>query len=571
MFAQRDIAVLFDAARLELNTPVHYIALKVWMHFSGASEFSTRYFSVACGVLTVALASRLVQGKRESWLATLFAAVLPVSIHTSQETRMYAMVTMWCVGSVVFMRRCVTKSDLKSRWTWAALNLAALGTHVLAAFVFAGQAVVLLNHALRKKEKRIDFVAPIAFVCAITCLLAVTIVGLSRGYGTTYTEPLNFIDTLMKSIAASALPRLLPVTFVLASAVLVSAIVFLSIVKKQITELATVALIFWIGVTAFCSLTGKFSGRYAAIVAPIVAAIAGLAVVNLPRIYTMIVSISILVLCVFGITQLRTNALYANEDFRGAAEYLENNVQFDETILLVSGHFSPVFEYYFGKSGWHALPPDEVLKIQNTLDYESAVPLLNRALKGKRGVWVLKWQNVEIDPSNIIDTMLRRQAHLLSPDLESKEFEGLSLMHYTFDAPYLADLERLPEMKSRIERVGAERGLDALGCHQYRKPSRVDKSIEVLCFWKLSAAARLPYNTMVSLRLIDEQGRQVAQSDQQLAATGLPIYRYEKPIVTVYTIPLPDVLANTITLRAIPYLPNEEIAPQIELDVEAAQ
>jgi hypothetical protein len=44
------------------------------------------------------------------------------------------------------MRRCVAKSDLKSRWIWAALNLATLGMHVLTAFVFAGQAVVLLNH-----------------------------------------------------------------------------------------------------------------------------------------------------------------------------------------------------------------------------------------------------------------------------------------------------------------------------------------------------------------------------------------------------------------------------------------
>ena len=73
----------------------------------------------------------------------------------------------------------------------------------------------------------------------------------------------------------------------------------------------------------------------------------------------------------------------------------------------------------------------------------------------------------------------------------------------------------------------------------------------------------------MSLRLTDASGKQVTQSDQTLApARGLPYIPFEKPITSVYFIPIPVQMApGEYTLRAVPYLPGEEISPQVTTPV----
>jgi hypothetical protein len=94
--------------------------------------------------------------------------------------------------------------------------------------------------------------------------------------------------------------------------------------------------------------------------------------------------------------------------------------------------------------------------------------------------------------------------------------------------------------------------------------------MEVACFWRLQPGARLPYDTQVSLRLIDANGTQVAQSDQMLAQPlGLPNVPFEKPITSFYFVAIPDDLsAGAYTLRAIPYTPGEQIAPLVTTPVK---
>jgi hypothetical protein len=274
----------------------------------------------------------------------------------------------------------------------------------------------------------------------------------------------------------------------------------------------------------------------------------------------------------------RADPVYANQDFRGAAAYLRGAVASDERVVLVSGHFAPVFAHYYGPEGWLAVPPDDVLDVRHTLDYDLAAPLLNRGLAGLGGAWLLEWQQAVIDPTQLAPELLRRQARGRQDEPGTPVFHGLRLRHYRFDEAYRPVLEPLPESRSRVERLpDRERGLDAAGCLQLIPASSGDLAMEVACFWRLARVSNLALDTRVSLRLVDADGAWRAQSDQYLAApNGLPNAQVDKTLAAFYLIELPpDLPAGSYELHAVPYLrtaqdppQTEEISPRVYTPVE---
>jgi hypothetical protein len=406
-----------------------------------------------------------------------------------------------------------------------------------------------------------------------------------NAYGTTYATWLSYGPILLQGLAGNLFPRLPPESTVVPAAVVgMTAILLAGLADRRLRAIAVIVTLSVAGVTMLGAVTGKFAPRYAAMTAPLVATMLGVLIgepIGAPvrscapvrRLTTgarLATGSAVCVMCLAGILVLRTDPSFANEDFRGATAFLRQQLAADETVLLVSGHFAPVFRYYFGEGDWHPIPADPVLNVGHTLDYTSAAPLLNHALAHKRGAWLLLWQDREIDPTGIVPLLLQRIAHQLQPDLTLTQFHGLRLVHYRFDTPYQVIPETLPATDSKIEETDRQRGLEGLGCHQFRSPHAGDVMMEVACFWQLQPGARLPYDTHVSLRLIDANGTQVAQSDQMLAQPlGLPNVPFEKPITSFYFVAIPgDLSAGAYTLRAIPYTPGEQIAPLVTTPVE---
>lgn len=596
MFSQRAVGdIITGAAQRELNTPLHYVTLKAWMALAGQSEFSIRLLSVFAGVTTVALAYRLskLALSQSSLIPALLVALSPVGVIVSQEVRMYALAACLCVASTVSFIRVMRSNQRRQWFVWMIVSIAAFGTHVLAAFVIATQILLLL---FAWRSRRIfatrDRAGPVAV--AIISFALVTWTGFillnSSTYGTTYGGRLEFAGTLAQSMAAQFLPRLQPSSLIAPMAflaVLITALVVIRLFARPDRFLAYIWLIGLFSITAiasFSAITGKFSSRYPALIAPLFTAALGITLADLANLAdfagaagararsgsnasrsAVIAATNVLLAgFVFGLVQLRINPIYANEDFRGAAAYIRAHMQPDETALLVSGHFAPVFEYYFGSTGWTALPNDPVLNVNNTLDYESAVPPSNTALQGKGGAWLLLWQDDVIDPTGLAPALLRRQSENLAPTLDTRDFNGLRLQRYRFFQPYQALPERLPPTQSRIEVNRVQRGLSSLGCYQPQWPRAGDGWIEAQCFWQVKPFVPLSVYTQVSLRLFDRAGKQVVQSDQPIAPNGMPFVPFEKPILGAYFIELPRALAaGEYMLRVIPYTETEEIAPQV--------
>ena len=586
MFARQDMpTIVMDTARLELNTPLHYLTLHVWMIGAGRSEFAIRLVSVFAGVVTVALAIHLVGAEQvrrnpmsnisSRFVVALLMAVWPVSVSLSRETRMYSLAVCLCVLSVVLLLRAMRQPRPVWWWAWAAVNVAAFGTHILCVFATAAQAlVVALWWHRQRREMRANLLpfAATGVTGAVITFWGVFLLGYGAQYGSTFTDPLNYWVMLQKGILSLFVPRLPPDNQVDLPATLAMIAVFVALLfnpwRARLVMLIGILAVG--GIIALVSVTGKFAPRYPEIVAPLI--VAGLAFAGLPSVPRALAGTMAFVLASAGLIAVRSEPTNTNDDFRGAAAYLRANAKPDDVVLLVSGHFAPVFAYYYGDTGWAALPADPVLDIRNTLYYDNVAPALNTVLTGKRGAWLLLWQDLIIDPSGIVQTLLIHQAG--GADFDSRDFRGLRLLHYGFD-PYrpVPDTIAPEHLNSRVDATGAERGISALGCEPMQPVSAGAASAEIACHWLLVPPPPrniLPFDVSVSLTLRDEAGAEYAQHAQLLAPiNGMPARWGDQPLTAIYRVPLPaDLEPGQYVVVAQPALGGEQLSPRVETPVD---
>ena len=140
--------------------------LRGWRELAGETEFGLRALSAYVGVLTVAVVFTLARGvtrlaplatqtasedadsalvtRYSSLVALLLAAVSPVLVYYSQETRMYALLALLAALSTWAL--LVWLGGAGRRWAVAYVLLAAAGlyTHYFFPAVMAAQGVVCL-------------------------------------------------------------------------------------------------------------------------------------------------------------------------------------------------------------------------------------------------------------------------------------------------------------------------------------------------------------------------------------------------------------------------------------------
>ncbi len=565
--------VLAQTASLDSNTPLHYLLLGGWVSLAGASEFSARLLSVFAGVLTIAVAAALAREvaagapAAAAWSAALVAA-LPVGIDVSQEARMYALLMLFTALSAWGVARSLSRNRWRDWGIWGCFAVAGFATHVLGALVVMAQAGVAGLFWLARGRRNSRPLIAIGITGAVIAIWIVVIASVSAPTMTTYAGRLDYFALLPQALAANLMPRLRAACAISAAALV--CVLLLIVVGWQAApaarRLVMMTGLYLLAAAALGAWTGKYGWLYASATAPMLAALAG-AVLARAQTWSVVFKATpgLILLLVAGLSwaSWRADPVNANEDFRGAARYVREHLAADEVTLIVPD-YSWTFEYYFGPGRWFAIPEMPMLNVAEALDYESAMPAVNRALAGAQGAWVLFYDETLLDPSRLIQSLLRRQAQAFGPALDTADFHGLRLMHFRFFRPYEPLPERLPRMSSRLEPIGAQRGLTGLGCHQFELPHAGDAWMEVACFWRLAPGADLPWDTQVSLRLIDAAGAQVLQSDQMLAPYGLPYLAFDKPITAFYVLGSTDALASgDYTLAAIPYTPEGQIAPQV--------
>jgi hypothetical protein len=185
--SQQPLNVVIAGAS-DTHPPFYPFLLFVWLKLAGASATATRALSALVGTLAVPLifvfARRLTvrldapgesARPRVAWFAAMFAAISPLLIYYSQETRMYELVAVLALASSYFALKLVAHQQgskgareqrriLAPLLAFAATTALAMYTHYSAFFVIAAHNFFAL---LRLYHNRVALIRWLALEIAL--------------------------------------------------------------------------------------------------------------------------------------------------------------------------------------------------------------------------------------------------------------------------------------------------------------------------------------------------------------------------------------------------------------------
>ncbi|MEP7199563.1 MAG: hypothetical protein ABI874_07090, partial [Chloroflexota bacterium] len=189
-----------------------------------------------------------------------------------------------------------------------------------------------------------------------------------------------------------------------------------------------------------------------------------------------------------------------------------------EPSLLVSGHMFPVYTYYDPMGQYVPLPNAPTLSTQRLLGYNVANDL-NTALTGKRGAWLVLWQNDVVDPGGFVTTILDTQAKRVPVP---QSFWGVDLLHYQI--PPGTVFSDQPQIQKNVSaNFGGQ--LTLLGYNAPKSPSPSDKGLSITLYWR--AQQNLQKDYQVALRVRDADGHLVGELDARPATYTYPTNRWQ--------------------------------------------
>ena len=162
----------------------------------------------------------------------------------------------------------------------------------------------------------------------------------------------------------------------------------------------------------------KFNARYVMLAAPALllvwaAGLAGLGVRRpAPRGHAWAAGLCVVLLVAGGLWSNWNwffNHAYDKDHWRQITAFLRERVSPDEQIVLVSGHAWPVWQYYAPDLPVVRLPDLEILDVDAVLDFDTSGPPLISAFDaagGKRGAWLVNWQEEVVDPNDVAPVQL---------------------------------------------------------------------------------------------------------------------------------------------------------------------
>ncbi|MBI3537456.1 MAG: glycosyltransferase family 39 protein, partial [Chloroflexi bacterium] len=101
--ASLNLDAIINGAARDIHPPLYYFLLHFWIALVGNSEFAARFLSVGAGVLVVVVTFRLARklfAEKVGSIAAFLAALSPLLIYYSQETRMYIFLPLWSALAV---------------------------------------------------------------------------------------------------------------------------------------------------------------------------------------------------------------------------------------------------------------------------------------------------------------------------------------------------------------------------------------------------------------------------------------------------------------------------------------
>ncbi len=556
----------------DIQPPLYYNLLHGWIALAGDSEFALRFLSLVFGLLTVPLmyaTGRRLSGPLTGLLAAFLAAISPLYLWYSQEARMYTLLTfLGLLSSYLLLRALEEREQGRRRWLWvayAAANMAAVYTHYFAFFVVAFQAVYLLVWAgPRRAWRRLAEGALAIAAVGLTYLPWLPyVLDRYRVDASFWQGTLKLDEALRKIFIAFATGEtvLEPVAAKLLVIYLLIFTIALLIHATRNPQPATrftfhaprplvfLTLYLFLPILLILTLSyrnPKFNARYLMVASPpfLLIIAAGLAALRRwsresagwRRAVSLLAALGsglfILSVSAYADYNAYFDVWFTKPDFRAAARIVRQGLGPGEAIILTSGHMFPVFDYYFPHSGRALIPDMAVLDTSRTLDFGVADDL-NRALAGKRGVWVVLWQDEVVDPNGFLPMMLDSHGTLL----DTHRLWHVDVLHYAlppgvhFAARPAIQHPLAVTFGNQIELLGYDLEAKTRNTkHETRNPALSEAegtkhAIPLTLYWQARQPIAADYK--LALRLRDETGYYWGTLDRRPAAELYPTMRWQ--------------------------------------------
>lgn len=560
-----DLVTITARTAADIQPPLYYYLLNVWMLLTGDSEFAVRFLSLFFGVLTIPLmyvTARRLFNSTTALFATLIATLSALYLWYSQEARMYTLITFLGLLSSYALVRALSPSGTESgmgagrRWWFVFIvaSIAAVYTHYFAFTLLVFQFLYALYVILARRSTFQALRSTIfSFLAILLAFLPWVPFMLNRlGEDASYFRGDLKLDEAIRhilisfSVGESVLENIaqyIALGWLVVLAIILIAYILAARRSTPSASRSTGALAFSILyliiplvlLLFLFSRNPKFNARYLMLASPGLYLLlgAGLAALwSLARSRNLIARVASAAMLVLAFSFILFTSLYSisnayfdpaftKADFRGVAKYITDHAQPDEAIILTSGHLFPAFDYYYRDATLPELrlPDDATLNADDVLNF-SAANEMNRALVGKKGAWLVEWQEEVADPNGVVPMLLDARG---TEQPQAASFWQVKLRHWRFDPPF-TPLPAALEIKNS-KPANYQNTFQLLGWDQ---PDRTpaDQGASLRLYWQDLQPTPDDYN--VALRIVDDKGTFWGKLDRRPAGENYPTQRWKQ-------------------------------------------
>lgn len=548
-----NVTIIQDVATHDTHPPLYFILLHFLIGVAGDSEFTFRFLSVAWAVLLVpllyAFATGLLGRRAGLWSAAI-AALSPVYLWYSQETRSYTMLVFLTAFSSYALLRLWQSTHRGERepeqvilWVIAYLlsTIAAIFTHYGALFIVVFHWVVVLSLAVWQRRWWLIGLSAAASVFTLPLVPFVASrmqTGPERGF--------RFVPLFIMA-------RDLWNGFSMGIAVRLDDVILLDVLFLLVflLGLATVGLghkktglgrlLYLLGYLLIPTATlyllshvkPMYEGvRHLLIVSPpyYLALGAGLDVLSRRFRY---LTIPVALLLLSGVAYSTYNHFfhpaYAKDDLRSAVNYVKTDIQPGEVVVLSEPILWPLWAYYYGPDlVWTALPPypfkaGEETKVQAATLAEEHTGIWfayapTGAPRDNKGL-VKAWFDEHLFPIDDISF------HSVN--------NFVALAHYLSDPPLLTEV---PPMERRTDLNFGEELL-VLGHSGLPGDIQAGQELRLTLYWQVLKQPGEDYS--LSFLLLDSHGTMWSQTDIIPFNGFYPMSRWQPGTIVAQTVSIP--------------------------------
>ena len=530
----------------DIQPPLYYGLLWLSTRFLGQSEFALRFLSVGWSVLTVPLvwqlARTLLPYRSSAKWAAAVVAFSPLMVYYSQETRMYSLLVFQSVLASWLLWKTLSDSLSRRQKQWEGfayilVMTSALYTHYFAAFLLLAHAIYWVlamgywgghqSPVLNRQSLIHQFIMLFGGVAALFAPWA-SVLWARLGDDPSYWQgTLKLVEVLQDvaiSFAVGGNEIILDaqgIPLAIGFAILLLIGVARWVWSRRQRD-ALLFLLLWLiipiaGVILLSYQTPKFNPRYTMLAwIPFALFIAASFEARIQKSKVTFYASRFALLFVFAAFLFALNnwffvPQFSKDDFKHTAQFIRERSSAGDTVLLSSGHFFPVWEYYFGAENYTPLPKMETLDVNRVTDF-SISPTLENALRGHNGAWLVTWQDEVIDPNGVIPLLLDDVATRTEDDFHAGDFWGVGLHYWrlpallNFPADYPVTIPTDVNFGNLVSLKG------------FFQPK--NNNTEIVLLWQARQAVTEDYR--ISLKMVDDAG--VAWSETQVLRPANYLY-----------------------------------------------